>query len=508
VTWPRSSPALAIAGLALATLAIVSIPFFVATTFIGDDHLFLAFARYAPHPLRPFVSDQHGGEYYRPLPMAVWWLLGRIGAGGAPFATLALVLHAAAAVLLATLVRCLGRPLPVAATAAALFLLAPQNLEAAYWFSASTDLWATIFVLGALIAALRGRPLLSALVALGAYLSKESTYVLPVLALVVLPSPAGTPNRFRRRLATPAWLLVPLALVLAVRTGVLGGWGGSGDARAGFAGKLVQIASGLAHVFAGTGLIPEALAFGIGAAVIALCLLSAARRPAGEGRFTPFLLAVVATLPLVAAGWVVGARYFYLPAAGLAWAAGEALAGVGTAARIVLALVLVVLGAAQAAQRRQDVVSYDRRVAAASRAVEAGLSAGHRIFHIDGGIKDLDLAVKEAPRLAPRADEFLVLSDVPASFAIIPPGHQPGATMFVAAPPLPPRGAYQFGRMRLVGLARRGDEPSLDEVLARFPDIRFIRLRPIRGGQVIARDLTDEIKRRLDGVDQEGQNQP
>ena len=60
--------------------------------------------------------------------------------------------------------------------------------------------------------------------------------------------------------------------------------------------------------------------------------------------------------------------------------------------------------------------------------------------------------------------------------------------------------------MRVVGLARRGDEPDLDEALARFPDLRFIRLRSIRGGQVIARDLTDEIKRRLDGGGGDGQD--
>jgi hypothetical protein len=57
-----------------------------------------------------------------------------------------------------------------------------------------------------------------------------------------------------------------------------------------------------------------------------------------------------------------------------------------------------------------------------------------------------------------------------------------------------------------VGLARRGDEPSLDEVVRSFPDVRFIRLRPTPGGRVVARDLTDEVKRRLDAADDEGQN--
>jgi hypothetical protein len=507
VTPSRSVSGVAVAGVGLALVA-TAIPFFAATTFIGDDHLFLAFARHAPNPFRPFIADQHGGEYYRPLPMAVWWILGRAGGGSAPFAALALALHVAAVALIATMLRCLGRPLPIAAGAAALMFLAPQNLEAAYWFAASTDLWATVFVLGALVAMLRRRLVISGLLACCAYLSKESAYVLPALTAALLLSLPPSPDRLRRMFVTLAWQVVPLALVLVARTSVLHGWGGSGDQRAGIAGKLIQVGSGLVHVLVGTGVVPDLVAFGTGTAVIALCLLSAARRQGGEMRFAPFIFAAVATLPLFAAGWAVGARYFYLPTVGLAWAAAEALAGVGAAAQIVAALLLLLVGGAQAARRRQDVVSYDRRVAAATRAVDAGLQGGHRLFHVDGGIKDLDLAVKEDPRLSPQADQFLVLADVPASFAIIPPRQMPAASMFVAAPPLPPSGAYRFGPVQVVGLARRGDEPSLDEVLARFPDIRFIRLRPVRGGQIIARDLTDEIKARLDGADQERQNPP
>ena len=83
------------AALAGALLVAVAVPFFVATTFHGDDHLFRAFARHAPHPFVAFVSDAHGGEYYRPLPMAAWWLLGGPGAGSTPCAALAFLLHGA-----------------------------------------------------------------------------------------------------------------------------------------------------------------------------------------------------------------------------------------------------------------------------------------------------------------------------------------------------------------------------------------------------------------------------
>src|SRR5262249_10114192 len=152
-----------------------------------DDHLFLAFSRLAPNPLVAFVRDQHGGEYYRPLPMLVWWLLGRASHGSScPFAALALALHATSAALLARLLSTLRRARDVCILAVALFFLAPQNLDAASWFSASTDLFATAFTLAALVAVARGAALASVALALGAYVSKESALVLPALAYLVL----------------------------------------------------------------------------------------------------------------------------------------------------------------------------------------------------------------------------------------------------------------------------------------------------------------------------------
>jgi hypothetical protein len=498
------------AGLAVGVAALVVIvPFFAATTLIGDDHLFLAFARHAPHPFAAFLTDRHGGEYYRPLPMMIWWLLGRLGGGGAvPFALLGLALHAATALLVAALLRALGRPPVVTWTAAALMAWAPENLEAALWFAANTDLLATTFVLASLVLLLRGRRWWSALSALAAFLSKESAYVLPVLAVVVAWSRPSAEGAEAPR-ARPRWLvevapqLALLTLVVLVRRSVLHGWGGSGDPRPSAFGAALQIAGGLAQVFTGTQVIPVPLAFGVGAAVLALSSLSLARRGRGAARFAPLAFILVAVAPLAAAGWVVGARYFYLPAVGLCWAAAEALADVGAAARITLAALLVLVGAAQAVQRRGDVLSYEKRLAATRRAVAEGLRAGHHVFHVDGGLKDVDLAVKEIPAL--EAGQVLVLGDVPASFAIIPPTLS-AATAWVAAPPLPPGGSYDLGDVRVVALARRGDEPDLEEVLAKFPDLRLIRLRTIRGGRVIARDLTDETKVRLDAAGSAGQD--
>ena len=74
--------------------------------------------------------------------MLVWWLLGR-GAGDAgwPFAAFAWLLHLIVAGEVAALVWTLRRGAPSAAVAGTLFFLAPYAREAAYWYSASTDLW-------------------------------------------------------------------------------------------------------------------------------------------------------------------------------------------------------------------------------------------------------------------------------------------------------------------------------------------------------------------------------
>ena len=503
MTRDRAAAAIGWGAIGLA----VAPPFFTATTFTGDDHLFLTFARHVRSPLAAFVSDLHGGEYYRPLWMALWWVLGQ-GDSPWPFRMAALGLHAGAALLLAALLRAVGRPRPVVAGAAVLLLLAPQNLAAAYWFSASTDLLATVFVLSALLAVARGRFGLAALASLAAYLSKESSFVLPLLSALVLwarreGDPSAPPSRRATLLGLGVQALL-LAAVCGARRAILHGWGGGGDPRPGLLGTTLQIFGGCAQVFTGDALLPAPAAFAVGATLLALAAFTIARQAGGPARFAPLAFTAVAVAPLVAAGWAVGARYYYLPAVGIVWAAAEAARNLGLPARAATAAVLVVLGLAQAASRGQDVKSYDRRVGAARRAIAAGLRAGHHVFHVDGGIKDLDLAVKEDPAL--EAGDILVLSDVPASFAIIPARFQGVAAPLKASPPIPPSGAYRFGDVEVVGLARRGDDPDLDEVLRSFPDLRFIRLRAVAGGQVIARDLTEPITRRLDGDPDDGQD--
>jgi len=493
VNWP------AVAGVAAALVVLVCAPFFAVTTFIGDDHLFLAYARYAPNPLVAFVRDQHGGEFYRPLPMLLWWVLGRLAPRTpALFAAVALALHAAAAALLARLIVVIRGDRRVAATAALLFFVAPLPREAAYWFAASTDLLAAVFVLGALAATVRGRTGLAVALGAGACWSKETAVVLPLLAVVVLVM--GVRQVRPRDVARRALPLLGVACAYALaRTLVLHGLGGSGDTAAAPGAKLVQLAAGLLHVMTGTQTLGTVPALAVGLLVWALLLGATAReawrsRPVlATGPVLILALVALAVAPLVAAPWIVGARYFYFPAALIAWLGAERLRRFRLPATVGVLGALAGLALGQDLARHTEIAAYEARLDAARRGVATGLGEGFQTFHLDAGIKDLDLAIKEDPRVRAGEDGLLVLGDVPASFVAVPPARPQAVDFLLARPPLPPAGAYHFGQQRIVGLARQGDDPTLAEVKARFPRIRFIRLRGAPGGRVIARDVTDTM---------------
>jgi hypothetical protein len=479
---PADGTRLAAGGLLAALMAVVAWDFFAATTFFGDDHLFLTFARLAPGPFGPFVTDHHGGEYYRPLPMACWWLLARLGGGRAWVCALwALLLHATAAALTGLLARRLGLGARAALVAAAVFLAAPGPREAASWYAASTDLMATVGVLGAVLCALRGTRagyVGSLALAAAAYLSKESALVLPVLLILAELLVAG-----RRSLARALPHLALALLYLAARFAILHGPGGAGDEAAPPWARALQITSGLVHALVGEHEAPPAVLWPLGIGTLLWGAWGARR----DRRLVFALLwSLLALAPLGAAGWVVGARYFYLPAVGLAVLLAHQLWARGAAVAIVAVGGLLALGSARAVERQAEIAAYHARVAAASRAVDAGLAAGHRLFHVRGAVKDLDLILKERPG---RPDDFLVLADVPASFVLMPPALAERTRFLLASPPLPPSGAYRFGAHSVVGLARRHESPDLELVLARLPELRFIQLFQDKGG-IGWRDVT------------------
>ena len=487
-----------IAGLA-ALLALVGWDFAVATTFLGDDHIFRAYGLLESNPLLAFVSDKHGREYYRPLPMLLWWVLERSSGGGASvFALASFLLHLLCAMLLGLAGRALGLARWPALLAGILFFAAPAEREAALWFSASTDLLATAAILGALAAFLAGRgwmrglsPPLTAV----ACLSKETALVLPLL----LASALWFRGRHQARALTP-WqcvraILPHLAVVvlyLAARTLILRGLGGTSDPRAPWWGWGVQIAGGLVHAVTAYEPLPEWLAWAAGVSVLGAVTVVAWRkkRLAGFGLAWVF----VTVLPLPAAGWVVGARYFYLPAVGLALLAAMALERASAWITAGTMVCLLGLGLVTGHHRASEVGMYRQVVAAASEAVTAGLSHGHRLFFVRGAVKDLDLAIKLSPNPPREKVGYVVLADVPASFVWLPPEFAERLQFVLARPPLPPAGAYRFGGEAIAGQARREEAPDLDEVLNRLPELRIIHLGG-KGRLGQWQDRTEEYRR-------------
>jgi hypothetical protein len=482
-------------------LALVAWDFAAATTFLGDDYLFRCFARFEPNPWSAFDADKHGGEYYRPVPMAVWWLLERLSGGRVwPFAALAFTLHALCSLLVTTVGRRVGLSVRAARLAGLLFLAAPAEREAALWFSASTDLLAAVAVLGAVALGLSGSRLArgaSVALATVGFFCKETALVLPLLlgaAAWFRARNREQPLAIRGSLAGLPYLaflpyLAAIALYLLVRTVVLHGVGGANDPLAPWWGRVLQIGAGLVHAVTGYAPLPEWAAWLVGVASLAWSLVAARRR----NRWADFALAwvIITLLPLPAAGWVVGARYFYLPAAGLVLLGAMALEAQRWAALLPLMFFLG-LGALSGRQRANDIRLYRSAVAAADQAISQGVAQGHRLFLVRGAVKDLDLAFKLAPHRSSAETAALVIPDVPASFVWLPLDLAQRAHFLVAEPPLPPSGAYHFGREQIVGLARRDDAPDLEEVFLRLPELRMIRLYP-DGAKFAWRDVTDDF---------------
>jgi hypothetical protein len=463
----------------LPLLALVARDFLVATTFLGDDYVFLAYARLEPSPLAAFFADKHGGEYYRPIPMALWWLLDHLGGGRAwPFAAAACALHLLCGALVAGLGRALGLRWQAAGLAGALFFAAPAEREAALWFSASTDLLSTAALLAALVAFLRpGRAAWWASLAFAgvAFWCKETAMVLPALLLAAARVGEAAPPRWwpcLRRVLPHAGLA---AAYLAVRLVVLHGWGGTNNPEAPWWAMGIQLAACVVHAVTAYAPLPEAAAWIAGLAAIAVAGVLARGR--ATARFALVWL-LVTLLPLPAAGWVVGARYFYLPAVGLMLLVAAALEGRQPAFAVAAVAALLGLGIPSTIHRTREIALYRSAVAAAGAAVGDGLARGHRCFLVRGGVKDLDLAVKLArPGTLTPAPGYVVLADVPASFVWLPPELGPRLQFLLAEPPLPPSGAYLFGDQRIAGQARRDDAPDLDQVFDHLPELRIIHLR-------------------------------
>lgn len=483
---------------AIVLVVLVGWDFVAATTFLGDDHVFRHFARFEANPLVAFVVDKHGGEYYRPIPMLLWWVIERTSGGQAwAFALFAFALHLLCAALLGLVGRASGLPGRTALVAGVLFFATPAQREAALWFSASTDVLAAAFALGSMACFLSGRRgwrAASVVLAAAAFFCKETALVLPLLLLAARRLRAGEPAiPMRRSLLAVIPHVATALLYLASRFMVLRGLGGTNDALAPWWGRGLQLASGLVHSLTAYAPLPEWVAWLAGVPALAwIALVAFRQRP--RAAFAALWVAVT-LLPLPAAGWVVGARYFYMPAAGLMLLLALALESAGALTSLFVLAALLGLGIASGGHRAGEVRLYRQAVAAAGAAVAEGVAAGHRIFLVRGGVKDLDLAVKLDRGLPAAVRNAVVIPDVPASFVSLPADLAPRLGFLLAQPPLPPSGAYRFGTARLAGLARREEAPDLEEVLLRLPEIRIIALRN-DGGRYTWQDRTRAYARK------------
>jgi hypothetical protein len=485
-------------ALALPVLIAIGWIFWTATTFHGDDYIFRAYGQLEPHPFAAFFADKHGGEYYRPIPMALWWVFERLAGGRTwPFALLALTLHALCALSLARLAGRLGAAARTQWGTGLLFFCSAAQVEAALWYSASTDLLATLGILLALRLALSPGRLAFALAlaaAAMALLSKETALCLAPLIVLTKrwfdPRVAGSWGR--AALASVLFFLLSSAYLVA-RFAVLGGEGGAGDPSAIPYAQSVQVLAGLLRVFGGYGPWSTEGSLVLGAGMV-LTMAWLTRREGAVATWA-WLFVLLASLLLPFAGWVVGARYFYLPAAGLILLLGRAMRG--RPAWMMVALVGLFAGQSLAVgvARGREVRRYERTVAAAQAAVVASRAAGHRLFLFRGAVKDLDVALKLDRRIGPAIREVLAIPDVPASFAWMPPDLRTRAGFLLADPPLPPSGAYRFTGGELVGLARREESPTLDEVLDKLPELRFIRLVEEANHEVRWTDFTEAMQR-------------
>ncbi|MBL0165565.1 MAG: hypothetical protein IPP82_18465 [Xanthomonadales bacterium] len=219
-------------GITIALIAIALATVFRAAFsayFLLDDFGMLSIVRFLDNPFEPFARNHiPGGIYYRPVGMLFWWLSERwFGAEAFAHYLINLLLHAAVAVALGSLVARLCGNRWVGLIAGACFVLHPIGIGTSLWLSDRFDLLALLFGTLGLRAALdfsrsgARRSLWLMLGLLGiSLLSKEISLACFAAAGAICLRPAD-PSRSRQGIWACLVLLLLVAVYALVRSLVL-----------------------------------------------------------------------------------------------------------------------------------------------------------------------------------------------------------------------------------------------------------------------------------------------
>jgi hypothetical protein len=188
------------------------------------------------------MDGRYSGDFYRPmvnLTFAFDYAINGIRPTGYHVTGLLIMIGCALALFGLMQRMTLGRATLASVVAALYFIIHPLQFEVVPVPPRRAEMLCFLFMGWSLYSllspgkmALKRPPLVPALIALPAYLSKEASLVLPVLgffAVVMCSSRKGLSKRFIHGITASAGLIIALVIVLVIRSCVLGGIGGHGE---------------------------------------------------------------------------------------------------------------------------------------------------------------------------------------------------------------------------------------------------------------------------------------
>ncbi|MGE0362877.1 MAG: hypothetical protein AB7H93_12550 [Vicinamibacterales bacterium] len=383
--------AVAIAAIA----AVAGYGWSVALGPLSDDYLLREWARSGE-----WFPD--AWPYTRPLPLAIWQVLGGMGDWSAIHA-FSVAVHAANSGMVAAIAGGWSGPLSGAA-AGLLFALFPASAEPVAWAAGVFDVVATSTALAAVLVwqhvpSQRRRRVFIVVLCLLGLASKESAIVIPGLLVLVAMATTGGGARLRDHVPTLLTASGVVAGMVALRAvaspAVAGHLAALPAGRRALKDLLVEPFAGVVMPLRGEtdAVVPSLLALAtlVLVAIALLPSLTTRQRTAAADRtgpvfFAGFVWVLIGALPLLAtlhvAPTLEGSRYLYLSVVGLALAVSAAF-GTGSRPATAVAGIALVLVLAVYVWRLQDeraiwqgaAATRDAVLAEAQRAIDAGACA-------------------------------------------------------------------------------------------------------------------------------------